>query len=110
MKSLVFAVLSAFLFAGCVNVCATRNPFCSLEVERCYQSSSTAAGCAIICAFPRMMSDNPNESVFGPEQFLSIPLSLIVLCDAACEAAIDTVLWPVDWPLASYRKRKEKAK
>ena len=110
MRNLALAAVAACLFAGCVNVCVTRNPFCSLEVEKCYQSSSMAAGGAILCAFPRMMSDDPYESVFGPEQFFTIPLSLVILCDAACEAAIDTVLLPVDWPLSSYRKRKEKSR
>lgn len=111
MKNLALAILAACLCCGCVNVCATRNPFCSLEVEQCYQSSSMAAGCAVICAFPQMMSDNPrNSGSFMWENIFTIPLGCMVLCDAACEAAIDTVLLPIDWPLSSYRKRKEKSK
>lgn len=91
------------MFQGCVN-CYTRLPITDSRIERCYQSSRSAACLSIIVAFPQMMSDNPGTPKYMIENIFTVPIGCVVMCDAACEAVIDTVLLPIDWPLSEFRK------
>ena len=91
------------LLAGCVN-CYTRCPGTDARIETVYQPSRTAVGCSIICAFPQMMSDCPSDNEFKSYNVLTVPLGLLVLCDALCEAVVDTAFLPVDYFISKSRK------
>ena len=98
------AALLLSVCSGCMNLW-TRNPFTDTRIERCYQSTSTMAGGALIVAFPQMMSDVPSDSnSLNPWNILTVPCGCLVMCDAACEAVVDTICLPVDWPLAASRR------
>ena len=58
----------------------------------------------MVIAYPQMMSDLPDEGVFSSLNFVSIPIGVLVGCDAVCEAAIDTIFLPADFYL-EYRRR-----
>ena len=110
MKSrlvLCAALAAALLCGGCMNL-YTRAPWTtSTRVERCYQSSGWVAGVGIVCMFPQMMSDCPGHGGFQVENLLTIPLGLLVECEAVVEAAVDTVCLPFDWPVSAYRRKRE---
>ena len=104
VKHIFCAALLLSACSGCMNLW-TRNPFTDTRIERCYQSTSTMAGGALIVAFPQMMSDNPGDGGFMWENCFTIPfMGLPCAVDAVCEACIDTVCLPVDWPLAASRR------
>ena len=105
MKRLLSIALCACLFSGCVN-CYTRCPFTDSRIESAYQSSKFAADASILVAFPQVMSCAPSEGISWIN-VCTIPLGLLVLCDAVVEAAIDTVCLPVDIPLANMREGNE---
>lgn len=88
----------AVAVSGCVSVAYTRNPFSDSELQVTYQATRTAAMASIIVAFPQMMSDCPSDyGAYVPLNILTVPLGLLVLCDAVVEAVPDTVCWPVDF-------------
>ena len=103
-KALQFVTVCALaLLAGCVN-CYTRCPGTNARIEAVYQPSRTAVECSIICAFPQMMSDCPSDNEFKSYNALTVPLGLLVLCDALCEAVVDTAFLPVDYFISESRK------
>ncbi len=112
MNRAILIPLAALLLSacsGCMNIW-TRNPFTDTRIERCYQSTSTMAGGALIVAFPQMMCDVPSDSnAFNAWNILTIPAGCLVFCDAACEAVVDTICLPVDWPLADHRRRESES-
>lgn len=105
MKRILLMTAVAASFCGCVN-CYTRCPFTDSRIESVYQSSKFAAGASMLVAFPQMMSCAPSEGISWMN-VCTIPLGLLVLCDAVVEAAIDTVCLPVDIPLANMREGNE---
>lgn len=99
--------LACSLTCGCVNILGARNPFADkMKVEECYQSTRIAAGATMIVAFPQLMSDNPRDYHFMADNFLTIPLSVVVLADTICEVPFDTLFLPYDF----YASRKESCK
>ncbi len=104
MKKL-FATSALALLTGCMSL-YTRAPWTEPRIERCYQSSRSVAGLGIICMFPQCMSDCPGDGGFMFENIFTIPLGVLVECEALAESAVDTVCLPVDWPLSASRARK----
>lgn len=103
-KSFHFVMVCALaLCAGCVN-CYVRCPGTDARIEAVYQPSRAALECSVICAFPQMMSDCPSDDGFKAYNLLTVPLGLLVLCDALCEAVVDTVFLPADCIIARIRK------
>jgi len=105
MKKLIMATALALACCGCMNL-YTRAPWTDGRIERCYQSSRAVAGLGIICMFPQCMSDCPGDGGFIFENIFTIPVGVLVECEAVVEAAVDTVCLPVDWPLSAWRRRK----
>ena len=101
----IAAVCALALLAGCVN-CYTRCPGTDSRIEAVYQPSRAALGCSIICAFPQMMSDCPSDTGLKAYNALTVPLGLLVLCDAICESVIDTAFLPADFIISRTRKAK----
>ena len=96
-KKVSIVALACVLASGCVNIVGARNPWSTMKVEECYQSTRLAASAAIITAFPQLMSDSPSTEGFMVENVFTIPLSLFVFADAICEIPFDTLFLPYDW-------------
>ncbi len=93
--------------SGCVSVAYTRNPLSDSKLEVTYQATRTASMASVIVAFPQMMSDCPSDcGAYASLNILTVPLGLLVLCDAVVEAVPDTVCWPVDFWI-TYDRPKE---
>lgn len=64
-----------------------------------------AAGASVIVAYPQMMSTTGGNG-FEFVNIFTIPLGLLVFCDAVCEFPVDTVCLPFDIPISSARDRR----
>lgn len=98
MKRVLIAAVACAalsLTGGCLNVLATRNPCSDCKVEHVYQATRMAAGASVIVAFPQMMAPTGSEGL-EMMNVLTIPLGLLVLCDAVCEIPFDTICIPYD--------------
>jgi len=101
------AVLSCF--TGCCNVFTVRNPLSDTKVEQCYQSTYMAFDMSCIVTCPQMMSDNPSDYHFSPENILLLPIGVIILADGVVELVGDTLFLPFDWPISVSRQKEREA-
>lgn len=101
-----FAIIILSLASGCVNLLTTRNPFSDCKVGQAYQSTRMAAGASVIVAYPQMMSTTGGNG-FEFVNIFTIPLGLLVFCDAVCEFPVDTVCLPFDIPMSISRDKQK---
>ena len=99
------AIILLSLASGCVNLLSSRNPFSDCKVEQVYQSTRMAAGASVFVAYPQMMSTTGGNG-FEFVNIFTIPLGLLVFCDAVCEFPVDTVCLPFDILISSARDRR----
>ena len=102
MRSKLAAIgLLCLTFAGCINL-YTRCPGTDARIEDTYQSTCQSIGMAYVVAFPQMIMGW--EMSIEPENLITIPFGLLVLCDTPFEAVVDTVCWPWDNYISDKRK------
>lgn len=88
-------VASIAMLSGCANI-IYRTPG-DPPIKHIYEPTRLALGTAIIVAFPQAMSDAPSDyNSFQSYNLLTIPLGVLVLCDAAAEFCLDTIFLPYD--------------
>lgn len=102
MRSKLIAIgLLCLTFTGCINL-YTRCPDTDARIEDTYQSTCKSIGMAYVVAFPQtIMGWEPS---IEPENLITIPFGLLVLCDTPFEAVVDTVCWPWDNYISDKRK------
>lgn len=102
-SKLIAIVLLCLILAGCMNL-YTRCPGTDARIEDTYQSTCQSIGTAYVVAFPQIiMGWGPS---IEPENFITIPFGLLVLCDTPFEAVVDTVCWPWDRYISDARRVK----
>lgn len=93
----------AVLLSGCINL-YTRCPGTDARIEDTYQSTSQSIATAYVVAFPQIITGW--QPSIEPENFITIPFGLLVLCDTPFEAVVDTVCWPWDNYISDARRVK----